>query len=76
MAGKRVADLQPGGLTPHMGGGRSCASPFAPWRVEKIKLWGEGRGADVTWSHPPCGLVAEPLALGIEGEIPFFGRAE
>ena len=75
MAEKRVGDLEPGDLTPHMGGGCSCGAWASPWRVEKIDHWGVGDGADITWSHPPCGAVAEPLACGTDGFIPFFGRA-
>ena len=56
----RVADLKPGDITQHAGGGgcdgtlsATCPEPAAPWRVEVIET--DPYGAEVTWSHPPCG---------------------
>ena len=59
-----------------MGGSCSCGAPSSPWRVEKIDHYPGVDGADITWSHPPCGTVAEPLACSTDGFIPFFGRSE
>ncbi len=70
----RVGDLKPGDLTQHAGGScdDSCPNPFAPWRVEKLEAFGTD-GINVTWSHPPCRVVAQPLPCADYCEVAFFG---
>lgn len=69
----RVADLNPGDITQHAGGAcdMSCSDPEAPWRVEVVDILPDG--TDVTWSHPPCGVVARPLPCGHDCLVEVWG---
>jgi hypothetical protein len=73
---KRAAELEVGDLTQHAGGSCTCPEPEAPWRVEQLDPFDNGRGIDVTWSHPPCGEIAPPCPVGADCPLEFHGRSE
>lgn len=73
---KRVAGLWTGDLTSHPRGACTCGDPRAPFRVENLVPRDNGTAIDVTWSHPPCGRVLEPLACVPDGFVAYFGSGQ
>ncbi len=69
---RRVADLRPGDLTSHAGGG-CCGAPF---RVEKADHWEAGAGVEVTWTCTGCGTTFAPLPCGPDVLVTFFGSGQ
>jgi hypothetical protein len=73
---ERVAGLRAGDLTSHPRWACTCGDPRAPFRVDSLAPRDNGTAIDVTWSHPPCGQVLEPLACVPDGFVGCFGQAE
>ena len=67
----RVADLKPGDFSQHAGGGCTCGESPGCWRVEVVDT--DQYCTEVTWSHPPCGVVARPLSCSHDCPVEVWG---